>query len=80
MADTKTALLVDPAGRSSGPVLVSVFLAGGADGLHLAPPTQDADYRKARPTLAVSEAKALPLDDIFSFHPELSELHAPPRV
>lgn len=36
------------------PVLVSVFLDGGADSLSLLAPVEDATYRKLRPTLALS--------------------------
>ena len=40
----------DPA----GPVLVSVFLDGGADSLSLLFPDGDSDYRRLRPTLALA--------------------------
>jgi uncharacterized protein (DUF1501 family) len=70
----KTTILVD-AKPTGAPVLVSVFLGGGADGLHLAPPINDGYYRKNRATLAVSKEKALPLNDIFSFNPEMAEAH-----
>jgi uncharacterized protein (DUF1501 family) len=73
----ETTLLIDTQPSSSPPpVLVSVYLRGGADGLHLVPPTKDSYYRRSRPTLAVSTAKALPVDDIFGMHPDLSEIHS----
>jgi uncharacterized protein (DUF1501 family) len=74
MAENVTAFVESHAGP--GPVLVSVYLRGGADGLHLAPPTGDDDYYSARPTLAVSAGKALPLDGFFGLHPDLAPLHA----
>jgi uncharacterized protein (DUF1501 family) len=64
------------ADRTPAPVLVSVFLRGGADGLHLVPPVADAAYHRARPTIAVAESSALRLDDVFALHPDLAPLHA----
>lgn len=49
--------------------LVAIFLRGGADGLTLCPPLGENAYFDARPTLAVSEADALPLDGFFGLHP-----------
>lgn len=37
------------ANGSAAPLLLTVFLRGGADGLHLVGPTADADYQAARP-------------------------------
>lgn len=56
-------------------VLVNVFLRGGADGLHLVPPVGDDGYRKARPTLALSEKNTLPLEGIFRLNQNLAPLH-----
>lgn len=60
-------------------VLVTLFLRGGADGLHLVPPVGDADYARLRPTLALGkpgsgEGAALRLDDTFGLHPALEPL------
>lgn len=55
-------------------VLVSVFLRGGADGLHLVPPVADDAYHRSRPSIAVSAADALQLDDTFGLHPALAPL------
>ncbi len=77
--ETKATVLLDSVmdqhAPPTQPVIVSVYLQGGADSLHLVPPAGDADYRKARPTLAVAKDKALPLDEHFYFHPDLKELH-----
>jgi uncharacterized protein (DUF1501 family) len=54
--------------------LVVVFLRGGADGLSLVPPLEDADYPKLRPRLAVSPKAAVPLDGFFGLHPLLGPL------
>jgi len=59
--------------------LVVVVLRGGLDALHAVPPTDDPDYRSARPTLAVPPPGqpdgALALDGVFGLHPKLAPLH-----
>ena len=52
----------------SSPILVSVFLAGGADALSVLAPTEDPTYRKLRPTLAISPDQGIP----FAEDPRLS--------
>lgn len=66
--------IVSPDRRPS-PVIVSVFLRGGADGLHLVPPLEDDAYYRSRPTIAVAKSAALRLDGFFGLHPDLSPLH-----
>lgn len=58
------------AGRQTpnGKHLVSIFLRGAADGLTLCAPLGDSRYFDARPTLALEEATALPLDGFFGLH------------
>ncbi|MBY6204547.1 DUF1501 domain-containing protein [Halomonas denitrificans] len=53
----------------AGDRLVAIYLRGGADGLTVCPPLGESAYFDARPTLAVSEADALPLDGFFGLHP-----------
>lgn len=60
--------------RDGSPVLVFVFLRGGADGLHLVPPVEDDAYYRARPTIAVKKVDALRLDGMFGLHPDLAPL------
>ena len=43
------------------------------DGLHLLPPSDDADYLRLRGALAVRDA--LPLDGAFGLHPKLPFAH-----
>ncbi len=50
------------ASGTDDPVLVVIFLRGGADGLTLVPPTGDDAYFKARPTLSVDPTAAIDLD------------------
>lgn len=61
------------------PLLVHVFLRGGADGLSLVPPHGDADYRRYRPTLGLpapgQPGGVLDLDGFFGLHPSLAGLH-----
>jgi uncharacterized protein (DUF1501 family) len=61
--------------QEPAPVLVSIFLRGGADGLHLVPPVADDAYHRSRPSIAVSPSAALRLDETFGLHPALAALH-----
>jgi uncharacterized protein (DUF1501 family) len=70
------ALLRPPAAGAAGaePVLVALFLRGGADWLSLVPPIGDSRYYALRPDLAVPAGDALRLTSLFGFHPELRPL------
>jgi uncharacterized protein (DUF1501 family) len=57
-----------------GRALVVVFLRGGADGLSLVAPTRDAEYQRARPTLALKPGVGHRLDERFELHPLLAPL------
>ncbi|MEE3331765.1 MAG: hypothetical protein VX246_12920, partial [Myxococcota bacterium] len=57
---------------TNNPLLVNVFLRGGADGLHLVPPTGDRGYAKLRGSLALGET--MPFARDFSLHPQLEPL------
>lgn len=61
--------------REPGPVLVVVFLRGGADGLHLVVPHGDDDYYRARPSIAKKRSEVIDLDGIFGFNALLEPLH-----
>lgn len=54
--------------------LIAIFLRGGADGLTICPPLAESAYFNLRPTLAVLESEALPLDGFFGLHPAASGL------
>lgn len=71
-----TALLRARPARASGidPVLVALYLRGGADALNLVPPYGDSLYYAARPTIRVAPGTELPLDGFFGFHPALAPL------
>jgi uncharacterized protein (DUF1501 family) len=56
------------------PILVSVFLEGGADALSVLSPQGDPLYRKLRPKLALNGGAALAEDDRLHWHPSLSSL------
>jgi uncharacterized protein (DUF1501 family) len=58
----------------SSPILVTVFLQGGADALSILYPESDPLYRKLRPHLAVSGGTAFAEDDRLSWHPALSPI------
>jgi uncharacterized protein (DUF1501 family) len=53
--------------------IVHIFLRGGADGLNMVVPTQEARYFDERPTLAVK--KTQPLGEGFGLHPALAPLY-----
>lgn len=56
------------------PVLVSVFLEGGADALSVLSPQADPLYRKLRPHLALTGGQVLAEDDRLRWHPALGGL------
>lgn len=58
----------------TAPILVSVFLEGGADGLSVLSPQGDPLYTKLRPKLAFSGGTPLTEDDRLYWHPALGGL------
>lgn len=54
--------------------LIIIQLAGGNDGLNTVVPYQDGRYHSLRPTIGVTQADAIPINDRLAFHPNLSEL------
>jgi uncharacterized protein (DUF1501 family) len=65
------------------PVLVSVFLEGGADALSVLSPQGDPLYRTLRPTLALTGGTTFAEDDRLHWHRAaagLSQLHAEGKV
>ena len=54
--------------------VIVVICRGGMDGLSLAPPIGDGEYRGLRGNLAIGDA--LPLDGTFALHPQLGAVHA----
>lgn len=62
------------ASSPAAPILVTVFLQGGADALSILYPEGDPLYRKLRPHLAVSGGTAFAEDDRLRWHPALSPL------
>jgi uncharacterized protein (DUF1501 family) len=70
---------------AAGPVLVSVFLDGGADSLSLLFPAGDPDYLRLRPVLALPAGSGVPFaeDPRLRWHPALeplAQLHAEGKV
>ena len=62
------------AATPASPVLVTVFLQGGADALSLLYPDGDPLYRKLRPQLAVTGGTAYTEDDRLMWHPSLAPI------
>lgn len=55
-------------------VLVLVQLSGGNDGLNTVIPLGNDLYYRARPSLAISQADAVPLNGTHGFHPSMAPL------
>ena len=76
----EAAAAATPAGA---PILVSVFLEGGADSLSLLFPAGDPLYRRLRPKLALAGGIPFAEDDRLRWHPSLAPLatlHAEGKV
>jgi uncharacterized protein (DUF1501 family) len=54
--------------------VIVVICRGGMDGLSVAPPVGDSEYRALRGGLALNDA--LPVDGTFALHPQLTAVHA----
>jgi uncharacterized protein (DUF1501 family) len=68
------------AGAGRRKQLIAVFQRGAVDGLNMIVPYGDADYYRARPTIAVArpgraDGAALDLDGFFGFNPRLQPLN-----
>jgi uncharacterized protein (DUF1501 family) len=62
--------------RAAGddPVLVVVYLRGGADGLNLLAPVGDPAYAALRPNIGLPASGVIDLDGFFGLHPALGSL------
>jgi uncharacterized protein (DUF1501 family) len=72
-AQADGALIQGVTGRD-GNILVVLQLAGGNDGLNTVIPTGNDEYRKARPTLGLTDSSILRIDQATGLHPSLSGL------
>jgi uncharacterized protein (DUF1501 family) len=77
--------IAQAAAKRSGPTLVSVFLAGGADSLSVLFPAGDPQYYALRPRLALPQGAGTPFaeDERLRWHPAaagLAQLHAEGKV
>ncbi|NQW03105.1 MAG: DUF1501 domain-containing protein [Acidobacteria bacterium] len=66
------------AARAKRKVLVTVFQRGAVDGLNMIVPFGEAEYYKARPSIAIAKpgqnGGALDLDGFFGLHPRMASL------
>ena len=74
---SRTAFAAGPSGRSKQ--LIAIFQRGAVDGLSVVVPFGEADYYRARPSIAIprpnsGENAALDLDGFFGFNPRLQAL------
>jgi uncharacterized protein (DUF1501 family) len=60
---------------SKDPRLLTIILRGGVDGLSLAAPIGDPDYKRLRQHIALEPTAGLPLDGFFVLNPNLPFLH-----
>ena len=72
-AQADGALIQGVTGRD-GNILVVLQLAGGNDGLNTVIPMGNDEYRKARPTLGLTDSSILRIDPATGLHPSLSGL------
>lgn len=63
------------AGADTDARFVLVILRGAADGLAIAPPHGDGNYRKVRGELAFAADEVHRLDGLFGLHPSLAAVH-----
>jgi uncharacterized protein (DUF1501 family) len=70
------AAAAEAAQSPDAPILVSVYLDGGNDGLNTLVPLADARYAQLRPKIGIAAGEALPLADTaeFGWHPSLTGL------
>ncbi|HJM62335.1 MAG: hypothetical protein CMN05_15725 [Roseibacillus sp.] len=64
--------LAGPKAEQDQPIVVSLLLTGGPDGLSLVPPHGQKQYYEHRKTLAVSEKEVIKLNDEIGLHPKLT--------
>jgi uncharacterized protein (DUF1501 family) len=72
-AQADGALIQGVTGRD-GNILVVLQLAGGNDGLNTVIPLGNDEYRKARPSVGITESSILKIDPTTGLHPSLSGL------
>lgn len=70
--------IAEAAARPDQPVLISIFMSGGADGLNMLAPTEDALYQQLRPGLRLSSAATLECsgNPSLRWHPALAGIKA----
>lgn len=70
--------IAEAAAAPAAPVLISIFLSGGADGLNILAPTESADYVRMRPTLRLTGEGTLPVNGRpdLRWHPAMAGIRA----
>lgn len=68
--------IAEAAAGPAQPVLISIFMGGGADGLNILAPTEDPIYQQLRPTVKLTTAATLPVNgsSTLRWHPAASGL------
>lgn len=65
--------LAGPAASADDPIIVSLLLTGGPDGLSVVPPYCHDEYYKNRPVLGIKPKDVLKLNDEVGLHPSLKQ-------
>ena len=66
--------IAEAAAAVDQPVLISIFMSGGADGLNMLAPTEGSNYIRMRPTLKLSTEATLPVtgQPYLRWHPAMA--------
>ncbi|MFL5843186.1 MAG: DUF1501 domain-containing protein [Solirubrobacteraceae bacterium] len=70
--------IAEAAAAPDAPVLISIFMSGGADGLNILAPTEGAAYQRLRPNIRLSSASTLAVagSDEVRWHPAMAGIKA----
>jgi uncharacterized protein (DUF1501 family) len=70
--------IAEAAASPDAPVLISIFMSGGADGLNILAPTEGANYVRMRPNIHLTTEGTLPVagSDLLRWHPAMAEIKA----
>jgi uncharacterized protein (DUF1501 family) len=70
--------IAEAAAAPNQPVLISIFMSGGADGLNILAPTVNPEYQAMRPNLRLTTEETLPVSghDWLRWHPKFEHMKA----
>ncbi|MCW2989554.1 MAG: hypothetical protein JWM73_148 [Solirubrobacterales bacterium] len=70
--------IAEASGGPDAPVLISIFMSGGADGLNILAPTEGSNYQRLRPTIRLSSDQTLAVtgQPDLRWHPAMAGIKA----